>query len=253
MPLPLTGTISVSSIRQELINDGDINFSLRYAGGYEERSVVPMNQSSDLKPDLFAEFKVSEWRGYDHMAYKGCTTTEVLGPTISSGWLYHKFYFTGASGHGTMIRMNFYGTTFSKPVQVMIADEYPFDNYGLIVAPYSEYYFSSPTRIDGYIDHTQYLTTTFSELHLIVMTASQTINLYEGCGTGSSAQAACNDANNFNRTFYSKCYQIEIGCTISNQSGGSTLLTGWSFIFIDNNNWTIDSVSGTITGTAASC
>lgn len=71
---------------------------------------------------------------------------------------------------------------------------------------------------------------------------------YGNCGRGSSVGTACSDANDNNRTFYSNCdsYSFGVGCEVFIDNSG-TLLTGYSYIFMNSANWDVNSANGIVT------
>lgn len=68
------------------------------------------------------------------------------------------------------------------------------------------------------------------------------------CGRGQSVSEACNDAGINSRTFYSNCNapSFGIGCTVYVDAGGSTPLTGYSYIFMNGANWDIVDTTGVV-------
>lgn len=88
--------------------------------------------------------------------------------------------------------------------------------------------------------------TTTTSSSTTTTTTSGTIYEFTGSGRGSSTQNACDDATANNRTFYSNCSSISDGCYIYTDSGGTTALTGYTHIYIDNANWRISSSLGII-------
>jgi len=93
---------------------------------------------------------------------------------------------------------------------------------------------------------TQAPTTTTTTL---VPTTTTTISTFEysNSGRGNTVNSACSDASINNRTFYSNCSSISVGCSIYTNSGGTTPLTGYTYVFIDGAVWNINSGTGVIT------
>jgi hypothetical protein len=71
---------------------------------------------------------------------------------------------------------------------------------------------------------------------------------YGFCGRGQSVSEACNDAGINSRTFYSNCDTGTFGptCVVYVDSGGSTPLTGYSYIFMNGANWDIVDTTGVV-------
>jgi len=71
---------------------------------------------------------------------------------------------------------------------------------------------------------------------------------YGGCGYGNSVAEACNDAIINNRTLYSDCDTISFGtgCFVYTDTV-PTALTGYSHIFMNFQNWDVNSSTGVVT------
>ena len=71
---------------------------------------------------------------------------------------------------------------------------------------------------------------------------------YGFCGRGQSVSEACNDAGINSRTFYSNCDTGTFGptCVVYVDSGGSTPLTGYSYIFMNGANYDIVDTTGVV-------
>jgi hypothetical protein len=82
-------------------------------------------------------------------------------------------------------------------------------------------------------------------------TPTEEIYSYANCGRGNNVDDACSDAAINNRTFYSDCNLIGAGCTVYTDSGGTTLLTGFTHIFMSGANYDINSSTGIIIGLSA--
>lgn len=87
---------------------------------------------------------------------------------------------------------------------------------------------------------TQPTTTTTS-----TTTTTTTFSEFTGGGRASTAIDACNDASTNDRTFFSNCSSINIGCYIYTTSTG-TPLTGYTVVKIDGVVWRIGSGTGII-------
>lgn len=72
---------------------------------------------------------------------------------------------------------------------------------------------------------------------------------FGGCGYGNSVGDACNDATNNNRTLYSNCDTISFGagCYVYTDTVPNAL-TGYTNIFMNFQNWDINSSTGVVTG-----
>lgn len=72
---------------------------------------------------------------------------------------------------------------------------------------------------------------------------------FGGCGRGDSVSESCNDAGINNRTFYSDCDTISfgVGCYVYTDPSGPTALTGYSNVFMNFQNWDINSSTGQVT------
>lgn len=75
---------------------------------------------------------------------------------------------------------------------------------------------------------------------------------YTGCGYGTTAQGACNDASTNNRTLYSDCNSLGFGtnCYVYIDTFPNPL-TGYNFISINGSVFTINDITGRITGTSS--
>ena len=75
------------------------------------------------------------------------------------------------------------------------------------------------------------------------------VTSFGGCGYGSTASGACNDAGINNRTLYSNCDGLSfgIGCAVYTNAGGTSPLTGYDFVYINLSTWDINSSTGIIT------
>jgi hypothetical protein len=79
-----------------------------------------------------------------------------------------------------------------------------------------------------------------------------TVTSFGGCGYGSTASGACNDAGINNRTLYSNCDGLSFGtgCYVYVDTFPNPL-TGYDFVFINLSVWNINSSTGQITGLAS--
>jgi hypothetical protein len=139
MPLPSLGNqISIGDIRTEIQNTGKtVNFSLRLAGGYENDTYVPINQSSTNKPNLTDPYQISEWASYNHTQSVTCSNNFIISPTLSSGRVYHKLTITGTAGQIAKITINHRSNDSVYTSIVELYLQYPFDDDGTIsVTPY---------------------------------------------------------------------------------------------------------------------
>jgi hypothetical protein len=89
-------------------------------------------------------------------------------------------------------------------------------------------------------------TTTTTTLAPTTTTTTIAYDTFVGSGYGNTVNEACSDASINNRTLYSDCSSISVGCTIYTTTAG-TLLTGFTFVFIDGAVWDINSSTGVIT------
>jgi hypothetical protein len=86
---------------------------------------------------------------------------------------------------------------------------------------------------------------------LIVVSSTQcsvpiTIYTQNNSGYGNTSQDACDDADLNNRTLYSDCSLITSGCTIYTDLSGTTILSGYTSVFIDGKVWDINNTTGEI-------
>lgn len=93
------------------------------------------------------------------------------------------------------------------------------------------------------------VTSSFSSVQSYTYPAGGTTFSFGGCGRGITIGGACTDATNNSRTFYSDCDSstFGVGCTVYTDSAGTTLLTGYGYIFMNSANWNIDSITGVVT------
>jgi len=79
-----------------------------------------------------------------------------------------------------------------------------------------------------------------------------TVTSFGGCGYGSTASGACNDAGINNRTLYSNCDGLSFGtgCYVYVDTFPNPL-TGYDFVYINLSVWNINSSTGQITGLAS--
>jgi hypothetical protein len=77
------------------------------------------------------------------------------------------------------------------------------------------------------------------------------LTMFQGSGYGNSPAATCNDVNN-NRTLYSNCGPFELGngCTVYVDLFGNPL-TGYDYVFLDGNTYTVNPSNGSIYGFAS--
>ena len=90
--------------------------------------------------------------------------------------------------------------------------------------------------------------TTGKIITILSFTCDQIIETfqYNGVGYGNTSENACNDATFNNKTLYSNCNIITSGCTIYFDSNGITPLTGFTYIFINNQVWDINTNTGSL-------
>jgi len=81
--------------------------------------------------------------------------------------------------------------------------------------------------------------------------AGQTAYSFGGCGKGSSVAAACNDATQNNRTFYSECSVLSAGCSLFNNSDLTNPVTE-SYTFADA-NWDMDGYGVIVAYSSTQC
>ena len=96
-------------------------------------------------------------------------------------------------------------------------------------------------------------TTTSTTLSPTTTTTTTTgLYQYDNCGRGNTVGAACDDAVDNARTFYSDCDPSSFGggCTVYTDTLG-TILTGFTRIFMNGSNWNINSSTGVVTGASA--
>jgi len=93
------------------------------------------------------------------------------------------------------------------------------------------------------------VTSSFSAVDSYTYPSSQTLFEFTGCGRGNTVGGACSDAANNNRTFVSDCdtSTFGVGCVVYTNPGGTTLLTGFDYVFMNGAVWEINSVTGVIT------
>lgn len=95
-----------------------------------------------------------------------------------------------------------------------------------------------------------YIGTYYSECDFETVTTDENAALFffTGSGRGVGVPAACADASTFNRTLWSDCSSMGIGCTVYTSHTGATVLTGYTVVVMDGSTWDINSSSGVITG-----
>lgn len=77
-------------------------------------------------------------------------------------------------------------------------------------------------------------------------------NTYTGCGRGNTAGETCNDVFSGNRTFYSNIGPFDL--TYGSYTGGGyiytdlnpTVLTGYSYVYINGAVWNVNNSTGQI-------
>jgi hypothetical protein len=74
---------------------------------------------------------------------------------------------------------------------------------------------------------------------------------YSFCGYGQSVSEACNDAIFNSRTFQSECDTMSfgVGCLVRDDTG--IVVTGYSHIFMNGQNWDINSSTGVVTASSS--
>lgn len=93
-------------------------------------------------------------------------------------------------------------------------------------------------------------TTTTTSTITTSTTSTTTIasTAFGGSGRGLTLEsAACSDAIANNRTFYTECPNISIGCRIFTDSARTIVLTGFTKVFMESGNWDINPTTGVIT------
>lgn len=70
--------------------------------------------------------------------------------------------------------------------------------------------------------------------------AGPSLTSFTSCGYGNTVSTACNDAIINNRTVYSDCSTISVGCEIYIDFDGNSPLTGYNYISIDGNVWELN-------------
>ena len=79
-------------------------------------------------------------------------------------------------------------------------------------------------------------------------TTTTSLNIFTNCGFGSSVGDACSDAVNNSRTLWSDCSSFGPGCVVYTDAAGTAALLGYSYVFINNQVYDINSSTGVITG-----
>ncbi len=69
--------------------------------------------------------------------------------------------------------------------------------------------------------------------------------MYDGCGRSNTNGGVCSDAANNNRTFYSDCSNIGVGCVVYTDKYPNAL-TGYDYVYIGGLAWIINSSNGVI-------
>jgi len=133
MALPMSGTISIDDIRQEL-GRGDANFSLNNAedGGY-----VAINPCSTYKPSSPNPAGISEWYGYDHT--QPCVAYEFNSVTCdTSAGICDQPFNSGQANQGTSMTvytgMSLDGDTANNVWEITNASKYT-NAYFLVYKP----------------------------------------------------------------------------------------------------------------------
>lgn len=83
----------------------------------------------------------------------------------------------------------------------------------------------------------------------VTSSGGATVYGYPTSGYGNSVSSACNMASGFPVDLYSTSDSgvFGVGSVVYTNSAGTTLLTGYSYVFINSAVWTINSANGTIT------
>lgn len=76
-------------------------------------------------------------------------------------------------------------------------------------------------------------------------TTTLSLNGFGNSGYGFTVNGACSDASINNRTLYSDCTSINVGCTIYTTSGG-VALTGYDYVFIEGAVWQLNPLTGVV-------
>jgi hypothetical protein len=77
-------------------------------------------------------------------------------------------------------------------------------------------------------------------------TTAPPIYSFSGCGYSNiSVSSACSDATN-NRTLTSTCSTITDGCPLFTNPGGTSPLTGYSYVVVDGTVYDVDSATGVV-------
>ena len=82
-------------------------------------------------------------------------------------------------------------------------------------------------------------------------TSTSELYQYNFCGYGQSVAEACNDAIFNSRTFQSECDTMSfgVGCLVRDDTG--IVVTGYSHIFMNGQNWDINSSTGVVTASSS--
>ena len=75
--------------------------------------------------------------------------------------------------------------------------------------------------------------------------AAVAFTTYTGCGRSNTNGGVCSDAANNNRTFYSDCSNIGVGCVVYTDKYPNAL-TGYDYVYIGGLAWIINSSNGVI-------
>jgi hypothetical protein len=134
--------VSLGQLRVEFVNTATNDYALRrvggptssgFAGATDPPQFTPVNQNSTYKPDMVAEYAMSEWYRYDHSEYGQCSILTFTTPNIGRFFTYYKIEVTGEENAKVRVMVTPLGPS-NIFTYINIYRFYPFNTDGSLVS-----------------------------------------------------------------------------------------------------------------------
>jgi hypothetical protein len=138
--------ISLGQLRVEFVNTATDDYALRrvggptssgFAGATDPPQFTPINQNSTYKPDMVAEYAMSEWYRYDHSEYGYCSIVTFTTPNIGKFFTYYKIEVTGDDNSKVRVMVTPLGIP-NVYTYVNVYTVYPFNDDGTLIPDFPE-------------------------------------------------------------------------------------------------------------------